>query len=296
MKIFQTESFKINVEPLFFAVLAIIFLSGYIVEYMIIFISVFLHELGHILLASLFGCRIYTLTILPVGLCASMQRVDNSRIHAILVYAGGPLVNLGIFLTGLWFQENNAPATGFIKFITDSNACLAAFNLIPLLPMDGGKILREVFSVFFGSTAARIHMRRISMTLSAGFVVVGAFLFHSDINGLSLILIGVYAMFTLKSEEAEAAIMNVRNVLYRKSRLLKKGMYPARDIAVLGTTRLGDIIKNLDFDRFHFIYVLSNELKLVRVLTEQELMDAMLRFNSEMTFEEFLAADGEKEA
>ena len=56
--------------------------------------------------------------------------------------------------------------------------------------------------------------------------------------------------------------MNVKNVVYRHSRLMRKGIYAARDIVVLKSVHLSEVLKHMDFDRFHIVYVLDDELKI----------------------------------
>ena len=79
--------------------------------------------------------------------------------------------------------------------------------------------------------------------------------------------------------------MNMRQILYRRSRLLRKGIYPARDLVVMKTARLGDTLKNMDFDRFHIIYVLDDSLRIAGVFTESEIIDALAGAPEDMTFE-----------
>lgn len=82
--------------------------------------------------------------------------------------------------------------------------------------------------------------------------------------------------------------MNIKYLVYKRSRFLKKGVYPGRELVVIQNMRLGDIIKNMDFDRFHIIYVLDEDMKLVRVFTEQEIIDNLSKYDSEMSFEELI--------
>lgn len=82
--------------------------------------------------------------------------------------------------------------------------------------------------------------------------------------------------------------MNMKQILFRRSRLLKKGIYPVRELAVMKNMTLGNILKNLDFDRFHMIYVLDEKFKVIRVYTEQEIIDGIIEYNSEITFAEFV--------
>ena len=82
--------------------------------------------------------------------------------------------------------------------------------------------------------------------------------------------------------------MNIKNLVYKRSRFLRKGVYPGRELVVIKSMCLGDIIKDMDFDRFHIIYVLDEEMKLAKVFTEQEIVDNMARFDAKISFEELM--------
>lgn len=82
--------------------------------------------------------------------------------------------------------------------------------------------------------------------------------------------------------------MNIKNLVYKRSRFLRKGVYPGRELVVLKNMRLVDVVKNMDFDRFHIIYILDENMRLLKVFTEQEIIDNMAKFNGEMTFDELI--------
>ncbi|MFZ5990093.1 MAG: hypothetical protein ACOYWZ_23605 [Bacillota bacterium] len=82
--------------------------------------------------------------------------------------------------------------------------------------------------------------------------------------------------------------MNIKNLVYKRSRFLKRGIYPGRELVVIKSMRLGDIIKSMDFDRFHIIYVLDEDMKLIKIFTEQEVIDYMIKYNAEMSFDELI--------
>ena len=85
--------------------------------------------------------------------------------------------------------------------------------------------------------------------------------------------------------------MNVKNIIYRRARLLKKGIYQARDLVVIKSVQMSEILKSMDFDRFHIVYVLDENLNIVKVLTEQEIIDGLLKYNTEITFEEYINSE-----
>jgi stage IV sporulation protein FB len=97
-------------------------------------------------------------------------------------------------------------------------------------------------------------------------------------------------MTTSITGRMESALMNIRQIVYRRSRLIKKGVYPARDLVVMKSVKLGDSLKSMDFDRFHIVYVLDDDLHILGLLTESEIMDALAANCDDITFGQLLYA------
>ncbi|HAA43307.1 MAG TPA: peptidase M50, partial [Ruminiclostridium sp.] len=103
---------------------------------------------------------------------------------------------------------------------------------------------------------------------------------------ISLLVLVIYLLFNFKNNKTEVALMNVKNLVYRGSRFKKKGIYPVRELAVMETKSLGDVIKSMDFDRFHIIYVLDENMKLIDVVTEKEVLDYAIKYNTQISFKD----------
>ena len=121
-------------------------------------VSVLLHELGHALVANGFGVRTIEIVMFPIGGLSRMERPLRPGAE-ICVALAGPLVNLllagGIFAfmvdsgeavtvkVSELFQPNGKSVLGLLLY---GNVMLAAFNLLPAFPMDGGRVLRALLS------------------------------------------------------------------------------------------------------------------------------------------------------
>lgn len=278
--------FYIEVNFVFFAMLFIMYAMGYCYDFIIVFASIALHEMGHVISALMTGKKVYAVKILPIGLGAIIEE-NGVRWQNVVVYSCGPFTNILLYtlcsIIQLYYQkyEDN------IYFLMQINIYLAVFNLMPVLPLDGGKIFREILRMRIGIRSASKFNIKVSIILCTLLILLGIIQFLNSFHNVSILLIGIFIFFSLKSEQTEAALMNVKQIVYRRSRLLKKGIYPARDLVAIKSMHLGDIIKAMDFDRFHMVYVLDNDLKVLKIFTEQEILDAMLKYNLDMTFEEF---------
>ena len=90
------------------------------------------------------------------------------------------------------------------------------------MPMDGGKIAFELASARIGSYKAHKYICYVSYVLSVFFIIIGFVLVSYNMANFCLMLIGIFIFGELKSFKREVAIMNMKDVIYRRSRLLKK--------------------------------------------------------------------------
>lgn len=285
---------KINI--FIFIVPPLLLMAGYLKEYAIAFFSISLHELGHIAAARFFGYESGGIRLTPIGISVSINDRGCSRQASIIIYSAGPVVNLLLFAAVSLAILALPRLESYLNPVLITNIYLAVFNLIPAFPLDGGRILLELLAGRMGLLAAGRLIRRLALMLSVTLLLFGAWQLYMTTFNFSLIIIGVYIFVLLKTGGMESALMNIRQIIYRRSRLMRKGIYPARDLVAIKSTLLSETLKNMDFDSFHLVYVLDDDLRLLRVFTENEIMDAITGGGESMTFEQLLNISGSQSA
>jgi Zn-dependent protease len=175
----------------------------------VLFLLVIMHEYGHAMMARRFNVKTRDIIITPIGGIARLEDMPKVPTHEFLVAFAGPLVNLffaiffGIILFLLdtedfFLREKEqvellTDPIGFLLLVTLMNCILFVFNLIPAFPMDGGRILRSVLSMFLPRRKATIIAANIGRLMAIGFIFFGLY------NRMfSLIFIGtfIYLMAT----------------------------------------------------------------------------------------------------
>lgn len=176
----------------------------------IIFGSVVLHELGHALVATHAGIPAKSIILLPIG---GVTMLDDSRLLAessggsnanwkrdVRIALAGPLVNLLIALIAgsiiaavvpevqLW-QWPFIQSGNLLRSLVWSNIYLAGFNLLPAYPMDGGRVLRALFSRKMDGVQATRRAVSIGQAFSVLFMMVGLL-----VPNYWLIMVGVFLM------------------------------------------------------------------------------------------------------
>ncbi|MEX2595351.1 MAG: site-2 protease family protein [Salibacteraceae bacterium] len=189
-----------------------------------IFVTVFLHELGHALAAKKYNIKTNDITLLPIGGLARLESIPEKPKEELVVAIAGPLVNIvlagitALFITipdasELTIQlSNGVNASNFFLNFFIVNIWLAVFNLIPAFPMDGGRVFRALLSIRFERNTATNIAAKIGQLIAIGFVFGGFFL------SPFLVFIG---LFIFLGAQAEAS--------YAQAKSLLKG-YKVRDV------------------------------------------------------------------
>jgi len=155
---------KINLKIFLFA--AIFYLTGQINIYGICMLFAVLHELGHLLAGLFTGFRIRSIKIMPLGLSIKFSifpKEYNNKVlkgkvinfKKILIALAGPITN--IVLAVLIYYKNISIFGISCEHIIYVNVLIAIFNMIPIYPLDGGRILKNICKLFFGLKRATTY-------------------------------------------------------------------------------------------------------------------------------------------
>lgn len=124
----------------------------------VLLVSVIAHEYGHVLAARKYGIGCDRVLITPVGGIAFLENLPRDSTLELIIVGAGPAVSLLLSLWGaaLFLIE---PFDVFM-FLGMLNGALFLFNILPIFPMDGGRILRAVLSYsMFYENSTRISTR-----------------------------------------------------------------------------------------------------------------------------------------
>jgi Zn-dependent protease len=133
--------------------------------------GVLLHELGHALVARELGVPVSGIELHFFGGAAKMIALPKKANHEIAIAAAGPAVSLVLAGLGLGLGAAlHAPIVGLFGWI---NLIIAGFNLIPALPMDGGRILRALLTRKMDYVRATDVSVQVARVVAVGFAIAG---------------------------------------------------------------------------------------------------------------------------
>ncbi|EHS56085.1 M50 family metallopeptidase [Paenibacillus kribbensis] len=267
----------LSLHPLFVLVMLTSVLTGHFIEIMTLFTLVFIHELGHATAASLLGARVLSIQMLPFGGVAVIE--DQGKLNAwkeVVIALAGPLQNGIMIIILLWFRNVSGAEHDYVNYIIQGNAVIALFNLLPILPLDGGKILQALISLFLSYHRTLVWTFRASIVTSLLFCMYGIspLLRQNGPVHLNLLAVGIFLLYS--------NIVDYRNIPYRFIRFLlgrdelfyreaAKGSI-ALPIVSLPVKHLEPILRLFRRDRYHMVYVMNEQGRIVAVLPEQRLI------------------------
>lgn len=137
------------------------------------FAFVVLHELGHALVARKLGVHVAGIELGFLGGAAKMANLPRTPRHELAIAAAGPAVSL--VLGGAFLGLGGLLGSPFVALLGEINLVIAGFNLIPALPMDGGRILRALLVPRFGFVRATDIAVNVARVAAIAFALLGLF-------------------------------------------------------------------------------------------------------------------------
>jgi len=155
--------------------------------------SVLLHELGHALVARHLGVRVASIELHFFGGAARMIDVPRRAGDEIAIAAAGPAVSFALGGVALLLAGMGGGAGAFFHLVGWINLVIGAFNLVPALPMDGGRILRAILArrtSYLRATETSVRVARV-FAVALGLYGIATFQLY-----LSLLAVMLWMMST----------------------------------------------------------------------------------------------------
>lgn len=256
-------------------------LSDIYIKILVIISSFAVHELGHII--AIYVCKGTINDIKPIGVGARIVISNKwfSNKQKILIYALGPCMNIVCAMIVILVSHGKV-----MTYFMQVNVCIFIINMLPIIPLDGGKLLEIILEKNRGINKSKSMLIRISNICMVLIGILGIIQIIEHRNFSIIIVLGYIKMLINKEGARMTNLMGMERILTRKERFLKKGFYPIRHIAVLSDGVVSDVLRNLDFDSIHIINVLDQNFKLVAVINEDELLNQMIEKGSNITFKD----------
>lgn len=268
MKLFTVCGIDIKINFLMLACIVLWVLAGNIAMPLTLAFIVLLHEAAHCFVAFLLRLHTESIELYPFGGAAQIEGIGDNHIYEGLIAAAGPLSSL--FTGFLWdtgVQYGVLPLwNDFVKY----SYTVAMFNLLPVYPLDGGRILMGLFCSAWGIQKGRKRCMGVSLGLA---------LFLLGVSIYGIITGGESGSFLVMSFFlAAAAVKAVKKPYegYRRQRLWCK----AENIRVIKaheTDSLLEVSSRFFGSSYFFVVVVDQAENVLHILTEKDIFEFLLR-------------------
>lgn len=206
---------SINISLKIFLFVTIFILTNQIDIYVLLMIFAVLHEIGHLVAGILLGFKPKKINFMPLGFCIQFNipvEIYNRRLlksnilslKKLIIALAGPLVNLILSIIFIALHMN-------INLIY-ANTLICIFNLIPIYPLDGGRIIKNTLKIIFGNKKALKLTNVISNVLMIILSMISsvAILYYKNI-AIFFIVIYLWIVTIIENKK-----YNLKNKIYKE--------------------------------------------------------------------------------
>ena len=247
-------------------------------------LALLLHETGNLLTARGLGYRVRSLELWPFGAALSVDLSTGSR-GALPVALAGPLCSMAAAAMSLLLLRLLPQTEGVMEPFFCMNLSLAAVNLLPAEPLDGGRALASLLSRPLGARRAR------RLTAWTGLVLGGA-LFSLGVYG-AILGVGseralLFAAFLLLSgfRTIRGEDRALEGLLDRQASLRAGRPVEVREAALMADRTAGEALRALRRGRYTLIRVVDRNDRLLGTLDEGALLRGLMDRGEKITLGE----------
>lgn len=261
---------KLHIHPILWVVMGISLATGYIQQFLCLFFIVFIHELGHSFAALFYSWRVKRILLLPFGGMLEAEEHGNRPLkEELLVIAAGPFQHVLLQLAAWLFFWMSGITQSLYDMFTFYNISILLINLLPIWPLDGGKLTFILFSKYLPYQTAHRYCLQTSSLFC--FFLILWFLVVSPMQ-LSAWILLVFLTYSLYDEYRKRHFTHIRFLLeryYGQKRELGK----LTPIQVNADDKILDVLSKFRRDCKHPIQI-EKDGRTISELDENELLHA----------------------
>jgi Zn-dependent protease len=241
----------------------------------LLYVSVLIHELSHSVVARGFGLPVRRILLYPLGGFSEIEQDPPTPGKELLVSAAGPLISLALAAVGyaLFAITHPAGLPGLlIKQLVWANLLVGIFNLLPGLPLDGGRMLRAVVWKITGKPgSATVAAAWAGRALAIAVLVIPLAMLYTAGNGAQIFdvawLVVIAAFIWVGAGQALRATRVRERLPGLQARTLAR-----RAIPIPASLPLAEAIRRADAAQARALVIVDHEDKPIAIVNETAVM------------------------
>lgn len=260
---------KFKVSPLMILYAVYLVFTRQIYMGICYFVALLLHELAHANEAHKRGYKLNYIKINVFGTSLNGEFDVMTASDEIAIAIAGPLTNviLAVFFCALWWFF---PSTYFFSMdFVLANVAIIAFNLLPIYPLDGGRILLALFSKKSTRSKAYKKVRLIALVVGMLFIALFVVVWIIGFNP-SLLFAGVFIIVSALLPEKRCSYERLYQLCYRAKKL-EKGL-PIKEIAISENSTVLHAQRLLNSEYYTNFVLIDQDLNPTVILSETDVI------------------------
>ncbi|KEZ51853.1 M50 family metallopeptidase [Metabacillus indicus] len=203
----------IHIHPILWLIMGISVMTAHFQSLLILLVIILVHELGHAMAARHFDWRLKSIVLLPFGGVAEVEEHGNRPLkEELITIAAGPFQHLPLQGAAFLLFSAGYMSPETFQLFTFYNGMIFLFNLLPIWPLDGGKLL----FLFVSARRSYQDAHRLMLLVSAVFLAVYLlfFLLFSP-QQLNVWIIAGFLIYSLYTEYKHRSFVSMRFLLER---------------------------------------------------------------------------------
>lgn len=238
------------------------------------YVALGIHECAHYFAAKRLKIACRGIVLQPFGVTL---RLKDNRVtepyDEIFLCIAGPAANLCaaacIYFGFGMVQES-------VRYLLFSNVSLAVINLLPILPLDGGRILKAYLTARLGLVRAIRITEAVTWFFVLGVGLCSVLMLWQAHFNVSLMVLVAFLLFNMSAEKSNNQYLVMRQLAEYKRKLSSRRIMPVRNLAAQTDTPAKEIAAHFSYDKYHIVHLFDESQCPVGSLTETQIVDGMM--------------------
>ncbi len=249
------------------------FLLGRGQTLLITYFVMLFHELSHTAAALCIGLRIDKITFYAFGVNLKLKnKFVHSLVDELILYLAGPLFNV-VFALVMLFAYSFFK-TEFLRYLYYMNVVLFAVNMLPILPLDGGIILKKIITYFWSDKKAKSIMRLLSITICLILLVLCVYSVLASKLNFSLVIMVVFLFGSILTGQEKYNADFVRELIFADSKNKKRKI---NHIIAQIDEKPQNIVEKFSNNKYNIVYLVDNSGKICNINTQKQIINKLLK-------------------
>jgi stage IV sporulation protein FB len=257
---------NVRLHPTFWLLVVLSVWTGHFLEIITLCILVLIHELGHAVAAWSYGWRIESIELLPIGGVAKTDEWGTVPAREEIVVAlAGPFHHIWMIWFSLLAYHMGWWSEAWTTYFIQGNLFLALFNLLPIYPLDGGRVLQALLSYVMP------YQQCIAITYWISFVLAMGLLGWGVFSSFPLFTVALFLLISNVKHLRSYHLQYLRFLLHRHHNGIPANV-PIRHVALSKSLPVTSVIKCWYKECYHVFELKDEQGNSIAFIPEERLL------------------------